>query len=62
MRAVRRGVTAIRWYLREMTGESRYEKYLASVRDQGERPVMTEREFWCERTRHEEATPSARCC
>lgn len=62
MRAVRRSVTAIRWFLREVTGESRYEKYLASVRDHGERPVMTEREFWRERARHEEATPSARCC
>ena len=62
MRAVRRGLTGIRWYLREVTGESRYEKYLASRGDHAGRGALTEREFWRERSRRLEENPPSRCC
>jgi uncharacterized short protein YbdD (DUF466 family) len=62
------GVTAvargIRWYVRGLMGEDAYEKYLEHV--QGEHgdsvPVMTEREFWRDRTDRQDANPSGRCC
>ncbi|WP_374010065.1 CstA-like transporter-associated (seleno)protein [Leifsonia sp. LS-T14] len=60
---LRRALAAVRWYLREVTGESRYEKYLlqhADGRDQTQ--VMTEQEFWREHARRREHAPPTRCC
>jgi len=54
----------IRWYVRGVMGEDAYEKYLAHVageHDDGAR-VMTEREFWRDRTDRQDANPEGRCC
>ena len=54
---------AVRWYLRELTGEGDYDRYLARHADvhPGE-PALTRRAF--ERWRAERAatTPGHRCC
>ena len=60
----------IRWYVRGVMGEDAYEKYLAHAaaahgahgeHGDGAR-VMTEREFWRDRTDRQDANPSGRCC
>lgn len=54
----------IRWYVRGVMGEDAYEKYLAHVAGEhadGAR-VMTEREFWRDRTDRQDANPEGRCC
>jgi len=54
----------IRWYVRGVMGEDAYEKYLAHVEGEhaGAVPVMTEREFWRDRTDRQDANPEGRCC
>jgi uncharacterized short protein YbdD (DUF466 family) len=60
LRDVARGV---RWYLREVTGESAYERYVAHVRAQHpDQPVMSRRDFERVRQDRREANPRARCC
>ncbi|HEY6795167.1 MAG TPA: YbdD/YjiX family protein [Kineosporiaceae bacterium] len=54
---------AVRWYLRELTGEAGYDHYLArhaSVHP-GERP-MTRREFEAWRWTEQANSPGTRCC
>jgi len=55
---------SIRWYVRGVMGEDAYEKYLAHVAgDHGDGArVMTEREFWRDRTDRQDANPEGRCC
>jgi uncharacterized short protein YbdD (DUF466 family) len=53
----------LRWYLREVSGESAYERYVAHMR--AEHPdalVMSRRDFERARQDHREANPRARCC
>jgi uncharacterized short protein YbdD (DUF466 family) len=59
----------IRWYVRGLMGDDAYEKYLAHVAAQhgdggagGGTRVMTEREFWRDRTDRRDANPEGRCC
>ena len=57
----------IRWYVRGVMGEDAYEKYLAHVASEhgdaaGGAPVMTEREFWRDRTDRQDSNPQGRCC
>jgi uncharacterized short protein YbdD (DUF466 family) len=49
------------WYLREFTGEARWDDYLAHCAEHGH-PPMSRREF--ERLRSDEAekNPISRCC
>ncbi len=60
---VRQAFSGVRWYLRELTGESAYDRYLAHRRAEhpGE-PVMSRREFERARQDDREARPQARCC
>lgn len=59
---VLRGLRGVLWYLRELTGESGYERYLEHQRRAHPGgPTMDRREF--ERWRAEQsARPGARCC
>jgi uncharacterized short protein YbdD (DUF466 family) len=58
MSAVRRAAAGLWWYLRELSGESGYEHYLAHrERHCPAGPVLTRREF--ERLK---TTPTVRCC
>ncbi|MGR8008364.1 YbdD/YjiX family protein [Streptomyces hypolithicus] len=62
---VRRAVGRIRWYVRELTGEAAYDRYVAHARshDPGA-SVMTRRDFERSRTDAREADPREgfRCC
>lgn len=51
------------WFARGLTGEARYDAYLAHERacHPGREP-MTEREFWRDRYRAQDADPGSRCC
>ena len=56
-------LSGVRWYLREVTGESAYDRYVAHMRaDHPSQPVMTRREFERRRQDDREARPRARCC
>ena len=49
--------------LREVTGETRYDRYAAHhLRAHPERPLPTPREFWRTIAADEERSPSSRCC
>ena len=58
-----RGARSIRWYVTSLMGDRAYEIYVAhlAVEHPGE-PPLSEREFWVQRYREQEATPGARCC
>ena len=60
-RAVVQALRNVRWYLRELTGEARWDDYLQHCRAHGHTP-MSRREF--ERLRADEAekNPINRCC
>jgi uncharacterized short protein YbdD (DUF466 family) len=53
----------VRWYLREVSGESAYDRYVEHRRSEhpGE-PVMARRDFERRRQDAREARPQARCC
>ena len=50
-----------RWYLRQMTGESKWDEYLERCRHEGIEP-MSRGQFERHRTEHREKHPQARCC
>ncbi|WP_078067219.1 YbdD/YjiX family protein [Streptomyces jeddahensis] len=55
----------MRWYMRELTGESAYERYVAHVRkDHPTASVPSRRDFERMRTERQEADPRQgfRCC
>ncbi|MFC8346668.1 YbdD/YjiX family protein [Streptomyces sp. NPDC057280] len=63
--ALRRGLENVRWYVRELTDESAYDRYVAHVRrDHPQADVPTRREFERMRTDRQEADPRQgfRCC
>ncbi|MEU7329645.1 YbdD/YjiX family protein [Streptomyces parvus] len=62
---VRRVAGRIRWYVRELTGESTYDRYVAHTKAHDpEARVMTRRAFERSRTDAREADPREgfRCC
>jgi uncharacterized short protein YbdD (DUF466 family) len=60
LREMARGV---RWYLREVTGESAYERYVAHMRaEHAEQPVMSRRDFERQRQKLSDSRQRARCC
>lgn len=58
-----RAARGVRWYMRNLMGDSAYETYLAHHRRQhtGVAP-MTERAFWRDRMDEQDRNPGARCC
>jgi uncharacterized short protein YbdD (DUF466 family) len=60
---VSQAVKGIRWYLREVTGEADYDRYLAQARRHhpGE-PVLSRREFERRKMTLLEGRQNARCC
>ena len=52
---------SLRWYVREFTGEGKWDRYVDRCRARGDEP-MTRREFERHRSDHQEASPRARCC
>jgi uncharacterized short protein YbdD (DUF466 family) len=60
---VRGAMASVRWYLREISGESAYDRYVAHMRrEHPGQPVMTRREFERRRQDAREENPRARCC
>jgi uncharacterized short protein YbdD (DUF466 family) len=59
----RHALAGVRWYLREVSGESAYDRYVEHARREhpGE-PVMSRRDFERRRQDAREARPQARCC
>lgn len=59
----RRGV---RWFVRALLGEDAYERYLEHQATHGRGPgdpgVLSEREFWRDRTDRQDRSPQGRCC
>jgi uncharacterized short protein YbdD (DUF466 family) len=63
MTTLREALAGVRWYLREVSGETAYDRYVEHVRrEHPEDPVMSRRDF--ERRRQDDcnANPRARCC
>jgi uncharacterized short protein YbdD (DUF466 family) len=59
----RSAAAAVRWYLREVTGESAYDRYVEHRRRaHPDEPVLSRREFERLRQDAREARPRARCC
>ena len=60
---VRQGLRGLAWYLREVSGESAYDRYVEHMRrDHPEQLVMSRREYERERMRMRDQNPRARCC
>ncbi|MEU5939668.1 YbdD/YjiX family protein [Micromonospora sp. NPDC047548] len=58
-----RALEALHWYLRELTGESAYDRYAEGHRARcGDTPPLSRREFERERTRQRDDRPGIRCC
>ncbi|HXR67295.1 MAG TPA: YbdD/YjiX family protein [Dermatophilaceae bacterium] len=51
----------IRWYVKQLTGEAKWDEYLDRCRRQGAEP-MSRRDFERHRAEHQENNPQARCC
>lgn len=51
----------VRWYLRQFTGEAKWDEYLARCRTEGRRP-MSRRDFERHRADHRERSTQSRCC
>ncbi|NPC95562.1 YbdD/YjiX family protein [Nocardioides sp. zg-DK7169] len=58
---LRRALAGVRWYLREFTGEARWDDYLAHCAAEGRTP-MSRRDFERHRADRREHHQSARCC
>ena len=60
---LRGGARWLRWYLREVAGESAYDRYVEHARrDHPDRPVRSRREFERQRMDARDTRPQARCC
>lgn len=55
---------SVRWYVRELSGESAYDHYLArQLRDHPDQPPLDARTWWRHRLDDQEGgPPPARCC
>jgi hypothetical protein len=51
----------IRWYLKQVTGEARWDEYLESCLSDGVEPI-SRRDFERHRAEHLENTTRPRCC
>jgi uncharacterized short protein YbdD (DUF466 family) len=55
--------SGIRWYLRELMGDSSYARYLAHRATHNDpTPPLSERDFWRQKHRDDAASPRSRCC
>lgn len=63
IRQLRVSASRVRWYLRELMGDSRYERHLAHLRSHDPAAVIpTEAQYWREKHRADAANPQSRCC
>jgi uncharacterized short protein YbdD (DUF466 family) len=53
----------LRWYLRELTGETQYDRYLERhAFEHPDAPALSRREFERRRIAAQDAKPGSRCC
>ena len=59
----RTALQSVRWYVREVSGETAYTRYLArhAASHPGE-PAQDERTWWRERSDGRDGEPPQRCC
>ena len=63
LRTARRAVSWLRWYLREVTGESAYERHLTHAATcHPDAPALTRRQFERARMDARDDRPNVRCC
>ena len=54
---------AVGWYVRELTGEAAYDRYVAhALRDHPEAEPMPREAWWRARQDAEDSRPQQRCC
>ena len=58
---VRTTARGLRWYVRQVTGEAKWDEYVARCAAEDREP-MTRREFERHRDHHREAAARASCC
>jgi len=51
----------VRWYLKQATGEAKWDEYVDRCRTDDAEP-MSRRDFERHRAEHKESTPQSRCC
>jgi hypothetical protein len=51
----------IRWYLKQATGEAKWNVYLDRCHDEDVEPI-SRRDFERHRAEHKESSPQSRCC
>jgi uncharacterized short protein YbdD (DUF466 family) len=56
-----KAVRGIRWYLKQVSGEAKWDEYLKRARSEDMEP-MSRRDFERHRSEHKENNPQARCC
>ena len=54
-------VRGIRWYLKQATGEAKWDEYVDRCRHEDAEP-MSRREFERHRSNRQENNPQSRCC
>jgi uncharacterized short protein YbdD (DUF466 family) len=60
---LREAYAGVRWYLREVSGETAYDRYVEHARrDHPDQPVMSRHDFERRRMRMRDENPKARCC
>ena len=63
MIGIRRGLTAISWYVGSVMGDRDYRRYVDHTsRIHPDEPILTEREYWRHRYAEQDRHPGARCC
>jgi uncharacterized short protein YbdD (DUF466 family) len=56
-----KAVLGIRWHLKQVSGEAKWDEYLERARSEDVEP-MSRGHFERHRTEHKENNPQARCC
>ena len=60
---LKQAFAGVRWYLREVSGESAYDHYVEHMRrEHPGQPVMSRRDYERRRQDAREENPRARCC
>ena len=63
MLLLRDAFAGVRWYLREVSGESAYDRYVSHMRhDHPDQAVMSRRDYERRRMDQRDENPRARCC
>lgn len=63
MQRLRKAWQSLSWFVKGVMGEDAYEKYCAhQAATHPGAPMLSEREFWRDKTDRQDANPQGRCC